>query len=83
MGRLLGAGIGTSLWTIFQYLGHEGYLDTLLKSVGVNRIGPWGNNIFEPPEVYLFNILIGLASSLTPYVVDYVASLYSKFEKDL
>jgi len=65
--RLVGAVTGTSLWTLLQYLGYN-----LCEKFEL--VWPHGANPFESPEVYPFNILVGLASMAVPYVVDWINS---------
>ncbi|MEM5805514.1 MAG: hypothetical protein QW156_03320 [Candidatus Aenigmatarchaeota archaeon] len=63
LGRLTGALLQYAGWTAFQYIG---YLQRI--------IGPHGENIFEPPEILPFNLLLATASIFTPDVVEYAKS---------
>jgi hypothetical protein len=59
VGHLVGGAIGTLGWTTLQYVG---YLQ--------NVMWPHGDNAFENPTTYPFNIAFGMISSVvTPYVV--------------
>ena len=65
---MLSAGFGCAAWTTVQYIGYK-------ASEFFKFVGPHGQNVFEPPNVYLFNLLYALsAAPIVPYVVDYISS---------
>jgi len=70
LARMFGAYLQYSIWTAFQYAGY------LTKT-----IGPHGENVFEGPEVYPFNLLLATLSIFTPDVIDYGMSKMKPFIK--
>jgi len=72
LSRLIGALAQYGAWTTFQYIG---YLQRI--------IGPHGANIFDSPEVLLFNLLPAILSIFTPDVVNFAESKIEALYKKL
>lgn len=70
--RVFGSVTTTALWSLFQYIGYS--ISEIMRF-------EWtpGQNPFEPPNIYPFNMIIALTlAPLVPYAVEYVKKLYGK-----